>query len=215
MDTSQFLEQQSKEYKYHLENRNKLENAIRYHHQIKTSRIIPRQFKPKVVNPVSRAISLQEEFEKQYSTLFFNHLDKVITQNQVSKELEEGALQAILTQTIQHISQLDKPVSEIQQLYHTFIQNNNIPKEKVPIELKSKIQISAVEVCNVTTTTSTCSTPTTSTTQSVAVTSAVPNTPSSVSWNKNRKRKGAPQPAAMKKSKHFLGKGHPSQQPRT
>ena len=214
MDTRQFLEQQSKEYKSHLENRNRLENAIKYHHQIRISRMIPRQFKPKVLNPVSRTVSLQEEFEKEYSTLFFNHLDKVITQNQVSKELEDGALQAIITQTIQHLSQLDKPLSEIQQLYHTFIQNNNIPEENVPIELKTKIQVPTVEVQNVTTVASTASISIAST--SAAVTSTVSVSLSSVSWNKNRKRKGAHQPAATKKSKHhFLAKGHSTQQSRT
>ena len=211
MDTRQFLEQQSKEYKSHLENRKRLENAIKYHHQIRVSRMIPRQFKPKVLNPVSRAVSLQEDFEKEYSTLFFNHLDKVITQNQVSKELEEGVLQAIVTHTIQHLSQLDKPLSEIQQLYHTFVHSINISEETVPVELKTKIQISTVEVQNVTTIASTSTAST-----SVAVTSTVPAPPSSVSWNKNRKRKGAHQPTATKKSKHhFLAKGHTTWQPQT
>ena len=209
MDTQQFLEQQSKEYRSHLENRNRLENAIRYQHQIKISRMIPRQFKPKVLNPVSRAISLQKEFEKEYSILFFNHLEKVITQNQVSKELEEGVLQAIITHTIQHLSQLDKPIAEIQQLYYTFIHNNNIPDENIPVDLKTKIQISSAEIHNTTTTTSAAST-------YGAVASTVPVPPPSTPWNKNRKRKGAPQPAAIKKSKHhFLDKGHSIQQHRT
>ena len=211
MDTSHFLEQQSKDYKSHLDNRNRLENAIRYHNQIKISLVIPRQFKPKVLNPVSRAISLQEEFEKDYSTLFFNHLDKVITQNQVSKELEEGALKAIIAHTIQHLSQLDKPLSEIQQLYHTFIHNNKIPKDNIPVELRTKIQTSTVEPQTVTTTASTAAAP-----PSVVLTSNIPVLPSPMSWNKNRKRKSAPQPAATKKSKqHFLDKGHSTQQLRT
>ena len=107
--------------------------------------MFPRQFKPKVLNPVSRAISLQEKFEKEYGILFFNHLEKVITQNQVSKELEGSVLQAIITHTIQHLSQLDKPIAEIQQFYYTFIHNNNIPDENIPVDLKTKIQISSVE----------------------------------------------------------------------
>ena len=152
--------------------------------------------------------------KKSTVPFFFNHLDKVITQNQVSKELEDGVLQAIITHTIQHLSQLDKPLSEIQQLYHTFIQNNNIPEENVPIELKTKIQVSTVEVQNVTTSASTALTSIAST--SATVTSTLSLSPSSVSWNKNRKRKGAHQPAATKKRKHhFLAKGHSTQQPQT
>ena len=211
MDIHQFLEQQSKEYKSHLENRNKLESAIKYHHQIKVSRMIPRQFKPKILNPVSRAVSLQEEFEKEYNTLFFNHLDKVITQNQVSKELEEGVLQAIINQTIQQLSQLDKPLSEIQQLYHAFIQNNNIPEENIPVELKTKIQISTVVTHNTAVPTTTVSIFTG--TYMSAVTAS--NTPalSSIPRNIRRKRKGVSQPAATKKSKHhFLDKGQLTQQ---
>ena len=184
MDTQQFLEQQSKEYRSHLESRNRLENAIRYQHQIKVSRMIPRQFKPKVLNPVSRAISLQEEFEKEYSILFFNHLEKVITQNQVSKELE-SVLQAIITHTIQHLSQLDKPIAEIQQLYYTFIHNNNIADENIPVDLKTKIQISSVEMPSAIATA-----PSVSTSGAVSSNMSVPlpSTPR----NKNRKRKGAP-----------------------
>lgn len=207
MDTHQFLEQQSKEYKSHLENRARLENAIKYHHQIKVSQTIPRQFKPKVLNPVSRAISLHEEFEKEYSVLFFNHLDKVIIQNQVSKELEEGVLQAIIANTIQHLCQLDKPLAEIQHLYYTFI-HNNIPDENIPVELKAKIQVSSAEIQTATTTASAAST-------SGAASSIMSIPPSPMSWNKNRKRKGTPQPPATKKSKHhFLDRGHLVQQHR-
>lgn len=188
MDTQQFLEQQSKEYRSHLESRNRLENAIRYQHQIKVSQLIPRQFKPKIINPFS---SLQEEFEKEYSILFFNHLEK-ITQNQVSKELEESVLQAI-----QHLSQLDKPIAEIQQFYYTFIHNNNIPDENIPVDLKTKIQISSVKTPSAITTAPSAST---SGVVSSNMSVPLPSTPR----NKNRKRKGAPQPAAIKKSKHHF-----------
>ena len=120
MDSLKYLEQRSKEYQNHLASRNKLEKAIKFHQQIKITREIPRQFKPKVLNPISRAISLQEEFNKEYNELFFKHLDKVITQNQVSREIEEGALRAIISQTAQELTQLDKPLEEVQHLYYTF-----------------------------------------------------------------------------------------------
>ncbi|MCG8620912.1 MAG: hypothetical protein MJE68_02770 [Proteobacteria bacterium] len=142
--------------------------------------MFPRQFKPKVLNPVSRAISLQEKFEKEYGILFFNHLEKVITQNQVSKELEESVLQAIITHTMQHLSQLDKPIAEIQQFYYTFIHNNNIPDENIPVDLKTKIQISSVETPSAITTA-----PSASTSGAVSSNMSVPlpSTPQ----NKNRK----------------------------
>ena len=202
MDSLKYLEQRSIEYQNHLANRNKLEKAIKFHQQIKITREIPRQFKPKILNPISRAISLQEEFNKEYNELFFKHLDKVITQNQVSKEIEEGALRAIISQTAQELTQLDKPLEEIRHLYYTFIQNNSIPEEKIPAEVKAKLQWSNKE------------TECTATSHTSVVT---PDTPiSSPSASRNKKRKCASQPTATKKQKHhFLETGQLIQQPRT
>ena len=59
----------------------------------------PRQYKPKILNHYITA--------KEY-TLFFNHLEKVISQKQISAKLEKGALQSIA------IRQMQK---EIHQLY--------------------------------------------------------------------------------------------------
>lgn len=114
MEVFQFLEQQSKDYQNHVKTKIRLQHAIAYQDQIKLSRIIPRQYRPKILNPVSTAVSEKEEFEMEYSALFFKHLDKVMTQNQVSLELEKGALLSIIAQTVQHLSQLNKPQSEIQ-----------------------------------------------------------------------------------------------------
>ena len=201
MDSLKYLEQQSKEYQKHLDNRNKLDKAIKFHQQIKITREIPRQFKPKIPNPISRAISLQEEFYKEYNELFFTHLDKVITQNQVSREIEEGALQAIINQTVKELAQLDKPPNEVQHLYYTFIQNNSISEEKIPAEVKAKFQLSNKETeCTVT---------------PHSVLTADTSIPSS-SAPQNKKRKNTSQPTATKKRKlHFLEKGQLTQQPRT
>ncbi len=49
------------------------------------------------LNPVSREVSLQEEFERVYNSLFFNHLDHIIKPNQTSKELKEGAIDRVIT----------------------------------------------------------------------------------------------------------------------
>lgn len=202
MDSCKYLEQQSKEYQKHLNNRNKLEKAIKFHQQIKITREIPRQFKPKILNPISRAISLQEEFNKEYNELFFKHLDKVITQNQVSREIEQGALEAIINQTARELAQLDKPLKEVQHLYYTFIQNNNISTENIPAEVKAKLQLSKKE------------TERTVMSHDNMVTADTPEPSSSTPQNK--KRKCTSQPKATKKQKHhFLEKGQLKQQPQT
>lgn len=202
MDSLKYLEQRSKEYQNHLASRNKLEKAIKFHQQIKITREIPRQFKPKIPHPISRAISLQEEFNKEYDELFFKHLDKVITQNQVSREIEEGALQAIICQTAQELTQLDKPLEEVHHLYYTFIQNNSITEEKIPAEVKAKLQLSNKETEYTVT----------SSTNIVSPDTPIP----SPSASRNKKRKCASQPAATKKRKrHFLEKGQRTQPPQT
>ena len=216
MEICQFLEQQSKQYQSHLEKQNRLKTAIRYQHQIKTTKIIPRQYKPKILKPLSnsRQNILKHEFETEFNTLFLRHLEKVMTQNQVSLELENGALQSIIAQTIQHISQQDKPQGEIQKLCDQFLYINNITEDSLPVELRIKIQKSR--------------TPAETTPPSIkpSKTSVPASTPSSAppspigtpkkTEQKNRKRKCSTQPPPIKKSKqHFLDAGQPIPKPRT
>ena len=202
MSVFQFLRDQSKEYQCHVQRRNKLEKAIAHQHQIQLTKRIPRQYKPKILNPVFNTTQLQREFETEYDTLFFHHLNKVMTQNQISVELEKGALQSIVTQTIRHISCLDKPKEEIHQLYQQFLQNNEIDPNNLPPELRNLIQ-KTVTSNRSTSSLQSNATPAPSTIQ-VKVTQPEKETSSCTLLPKNRKRKRSTQPPATKKSKQHI-----------
>lgn len=94
----------------------------------------------KIITPVFNINPLQQKFEKYYNTLFLDHLDKVITQNHIAAELEKGILQSITTQTIQHLSSLDKPQQEIHQLYSKFFRSNEIKPCNLSQEVRKAIQ---------------------------------------------------------------------------
>ena len=72
----------------------KLEKTINHQRQIKEQEIIPEKYKPQkldIAQPNSN--KLQQEFESQYTSLFFNHLSKVLLENEIGLEIKKSKLQ--------------------------------------------------------------------------------------------------------------------------
>ena len=61
---------------------------------------IPRKYKPQVVMTTALSNStLTTDFEQKYEQLFFEHLDKIITSDNITLELTNATIQSILAQT--------------------------------------------------------------------------------------------------------------------
>ena len=100
MDPTTFLQNQSMEYQHHLLKIRELTATL----TIQSYKTIPKEYVPltlKTSNP-----SLTEEFNSQYNQLFFQHLDKVITNNQIKVELHKSS---IIVQTEAQLSKSPLP----------------------------------------------------------------------------------------------------------
>lgn len=96
---------------------------------------IPRKYKPQVVMTTVRSNStLTTDFEQKYERLFFEHLDKIITSDNITLELTNATIQSILAQTETYLASLQAPPQEVTQLYQTFLASNHITdREPLPI----------------------------------------------------------------------------------
>ena len=122
VSAKEFLDQQSREFQKHVETRNELERTLQYHRNIKTHRTIPRKFRPSdTPKTVRHSITLTDDFTQKYENLFFEHLDKVITNNQITLELTKAAMESILTQTETYLSSIEASPLTVTDLYHQFL----------------------------------------------------------------------------------------------
>ena len=64
---------------------------------------------------------LMADFEQKYERLFFEHLDKVITRDNITLELTNAAIQNILAQTETYLASLQAAPQTVTQLYQTFL----------------------------------------------------------------------------------------------
>lgn len=170
------------------------------------SKTIPRRYKPpKTLTTVQHNSTLATDFEQKYETLFFQHLDKVITNDNITLELTNAATLNILAQTETYLASLPITPQPLTELYKTFLHNCHMTdRQPLPV-LQRKL----------TTNKFTTDIPKPSD-QRPLPTQATPSTSTN---NKNRKRKRTDQhPAGKKQNKqqsnhHFLYQG-PLQPPK-
>lgn len=85
MDETTFLQTQSLEYQRHASHATELRATLEQQLNMEMYKTIPREYQPKQLK-VNKT-SLTEEFTKKYNQLFFKHLEKVITSNQIELQL--------------------------------------------------------------------------------------------------------------------------------
>ena len=139
MDPTTFLQAQSNEYQCHLSQLKDITTTVEHQLTIQSHKSIPKQYKPlylKTSDP-----SLTEEFISNYNLLFFRHLGKVITNNQIKLELHKSTLTSIIIQTEVYLSKLPSTPEQITDLYNKFRQDNGIA-DRIPIpELQGKLKL--------------------------------------------------------------------------
>lgn len=133
MDSNAFLHAQSTEYQRHLSQLTEIRTALDHQLTIQSFRTIPKQYQPqnhlKTSNP-----TLTDEFISEYHQLFFRHLERVITNNQIKLELHKATLSNIIIQTEVHLSKSLLTPEEVTTLYTKFCQDNDITERVYPYQ---------------------------------------------------------------------------------
>ncbi len=214
-----FVQQQTEEYQRHLAIKDTIIRTLEYHNNIKTYKTIPKQHRPP---PTPRLVindpKLQQEFAQQYEDIFFQHLDKVITHNTITLELENARLQQITTQTEQHLATLTLPDDAIAKLHGDFLTQNKIDNHLTVPQLQKRLSPNSTTTSRIHTTTPTDKTTTllttTQTTANPTATNPYPTTTHRVpTQQRNKKRKCGRHSKATKQPKpdrRFLGMRPPN-----
>lgn len=130
MSATTFLSSRSAEYQYHLSRVTDLTTTLTHQRNVQTYKTIPKRYCPtplKASDP-----TLTQNFNQEYHELFFKHLEKVITNNQIKLELHKSTLTSIIVEAELYISRLTQPAKEKKTLYDSFRSDNRI-ENRIPI----------------------------------------------------------------------------------
>ena len=125
----------SQEYKTHLAQVKRLEHTLKQQQNMMIHKTIPKMYQPKVLTPINPNTSLTEDFNKEYRALFFKHLERVMTNNNIALEVKKARLTNILSQVDHYLLSCDETHDHIARLYDNFIMDNQIRRE-LPEKLK-------------------------------------------------------------------------------
>ena len=188
-----FLKEQCTQYQSHLLKQKKLNGTLHFQRNIKYYKSIPKQYLPpsSLEMPTNDNASLVAEFTQAYEDIFFLHLDKVITHNTISLELEESHLRNINTHVKKHLSRAGWPAKVMTELLTELFSESNIPHHIIEEALQ--------RIMPATTTTGLPDLTPPPPPPPLPSTSTQPSTAHSIS---RRKRKHSQKQKAAKKAKH-------------
>ena len=130
----------AKELQGHIKKKKELEIALDKNNALQINKSIPKQYRPRrKMTTVQPNTTLATNFDKKYEQLFFEHLDKVITNDSISLELTKATILNILAQTETYLASLHVAPHLISDLYHNFLLRNNITDRQPLPELQKKI----------------------------------------------------------------------------
>lgn len=205
------LQLMAEEYHSHLNQVKKLESAIEQQRKMMAYKTIPKAYRPQVLTPINHNKSIVEDFNKEFEKVFFQHLERVQTSNNITLEIEKGHLANILSQVDEYLSKLKIPPDHTARLYDNFIRQNHIVRE-IPKQLAKILPTDHVNPS----TTIDLNTPSLQNLDEDPTTTVNPSTytsPTKQPNKSNRKRKkGNKHPAGRKATKqdHFLSQGPPN-----
>ena len=185
----------SREYQTHLVQVQKLEHALQQQRNMLQYRTIPKLCRPQVLTTVNPNKSLTDNFNRDYEELFFKHLERVMTNNNITLEIHKARVDNALAQFDQYLCNLEVTPQRRLHLYKKFTKNKEIAKE---VHLKVERMLPQEPMS-----------------QSVSTTKHSSPSQETSAYQKNqskcgKKRKNSKQhPKAKKitKQQHFLSKG--------
>lgn len=137
MDSTTFLEAQSADYQHHLAQLETLTTVIKHQLSIQAHKSIPKKYLPPH-HLFTHNTSLTEDFTSEYKQLFFKHLEKVITNNQIKAELHKAALTNVITRTELYLCKSTEKPEDLAALHAKFLKENNITDRNPIPELQAK-----------------------------------------------------------------------------
>ena len=181
----------SEEYQNHLMQTKKLEHTIEQHQKMMSHKTIPKIYRPQVFTTINHDKSITDDFNKEYEKIFFQHLERVITSNSITLEIQKAHLTNVLSQVDDYLGKLKTTPDHIAQLYDNFIKENHIVRD-IPEEL---IKILPLDYTNPLTTAD-----------------YLPQTSQQTQRIKCKRKRTGKHPAATKvtKQNHFLSQGPPN-----
>ena len=183
------INQLSQEYSSHLSQAKKIEHTLEQQTKMMTHRTIPKMYRPQVLTTINPLPSITEDFNKEFETIFFKHLERIMTNNNMALEIKRAHLSSILSQVDHHLINHNQSPDQVAHLYSRFIQENHIDRE-IPRELKKVLPPKFGE-------------------SAINITVHQPST-SKNQTRLNRKHSNARKhPKAKKCAKHFLSPGPP------
>ena len=138
MISTNVLEEQSTEYQKHLTKLTRINTVLRFQHNIRNYKTIPKQYLPPSFPdiPGDDKSKLTSDFQTKYNNIFFAHLDEVIAYNTITQELEQTRLKHIILYTEHHLAKLPVHPTTVANLYHQFLERNNIANHQTLPELQ-------------------------------------------------------------------------------
>ena len=121
------LKKYSSEYQQHLTIRNKSAKILQHQRNILHFKTIPKRYLPATPEIVTANSILSNDFQTEYQELFFQHLNKIISHNTITLELENARLNKLIVRTETHLSSLQASAETTEQLRRHFYTQNNIP----------------------------------------------------------------------------------------
>ena len=92
---------------------------------------IPKKFKPpSIPTTVKSNSTLSDDFSRQYESIFFSHLNKVLTNDKVDLELTKAAMENIIANTETYLCSLEVPAQVRADLHHQFLTTNQITSHR-------------------------------------------------------------------------------------
>ena len=146
----------SREYQTHRVQIQKIEHAIKQQEDMMRYRTIPKLYRPQVLTTVNSNEALVADFNKEYKDLFFKHLERVITNNNITLQIHKARVDNVLSQFDQYLCDLKTPPQHKRELYDSFIKDNRITEEsETQLEIRKMLPRALIGPTTSTTTAST------------------------------------------------------------
>ena len=142
LNAREFLQKQEAQYNKHQQVIKKAENTVKHQYQIKANGIIPKKHRPKppvVVNEENSRAKCTQSFQKEYNKLFFKSIDKAISLNTITIELEKARSSEITRRTEQVLCLSSEPSTLLLKLYKEFLERIDLSNHEISQELRVKL----------------------------------------------------------------------------
>ena len=118
-----------------------LEKIIQHQKQIQLQQKVPWKYSPRT-QLENKDTTLQDTFNREFKDLFYKHLEKVISANVISLEIQKTRLNVLIQNAETKMIHMSKSPDNLQQIYDEFLSRTNITNYQPGIALKLRLPTS-------------------------------------------------------------------------